>query len=304
MQNELRKSYESKYWSLISTVEPSKNGCYLCPASEEKTEETFSVKDSKGKWLVRSIIDPYPFTHPSMFKLKEKDDILKKYTSHGWSEIIIEHREHTKELQELSSEEIKNILLVYIDRIKSMKDRENVELIGIIKDNMKMDFEHSNSKIFTLPILPDIIKNKMDNFNDYKFKNETCFYCDLIEKEKSSPRFIFENKSFVVISPYNQENNYEVTIFPKEHHTCLTDLNEFEIFTLAETIKNVLTRMKIVISPFKYSMVFYIKPCKNEDFHFHIKIFQKTIQHSLKEGYDINLCKLSPESIAKILRGK
>ncbi len=304
MQNELRESIDSNDWSIISTVETSSKDCYLCPSSEDETEEKFSIKDEKGRWLVRSIVDPYPITHPSKFKLKNKDGIFKKYTSHGWSEIIIENRDHTKELHELTSEEIKNILLAYIDRIKSMRERENVEFIGLTKDNLKVEFEHTHSRIFTMPVIPEIIKEKINNFNDYKFKKENCFYCDLIEKEKNSPRRIFDNKSFIVFSPFSQRNDYEIWILPKKHHTCLTKLNEFEIFTLAETIKNILTRMKIALKPFKYSMIFYLKPNKNDDFHFHISIFQKRLSSSLKEGYGIGLCRLSPENIAKILRGK
>ena len=305
MQNEIRKSFDSEGLSLISTIDTTiSNNCLLCPSMEEKIEETFSIKDNKGKWISKSIVDPYPFTHPSIFKLKDEGTIFKKYTSHGWSELVIESREHTKELHELTSEEIKNVILVYIDRIKSMREKDNVELIGVIKDNLKNEFEHSHSRIFTLPILPELIKNKVNNFNDYKFKNEKCFYCDLIEKEIKSPRLIFENKTFAVIAPFYQNNNYDVWILPKKHYSCLSDLNEFEIFNLAETIKNILTRMSVVISPFKYSIVFHLKPNNVEDFHFHINIFQKTIQSSLKDGYGVNLCKLTPENIAKILRGK
>ena len=304
MQNELRKSYDSEGWSLISQIEPSAVGCALCPGSEDKTKETFRIEDEKGKWIVRSIVDPYPLTHPSIFKIKENERIYETFSAHGWSEIVTETRDHAKELHELSADEIKNILLVYINRVKELQKRENVEFIGILKDNLHIEFNHSYSRILTLPIVPEYIKEKINKFNDYLFKNEKCLYCDLIKKEKESPRFIFENDSFIAFVPFSQINNYEVWILPKKHYQSITDLSTFEVFTLAETIKNILSRLKAALSPFQYGMAFYIKPKNEKDFHFHIKIFQKTIPPTLKESYGINLCKLTPENVAKILRGK
>ncbi len=303
MQNEIRKSYDANEWSLVSPIEPSSVGCALCPVSEEKTKETYRIEDKKGNWIVRSIVDPYPLTHPSMFKLKE-NGFFKSFSAHGWSEIVVETRDHTKELHELTSEEIKDVLLIYINRVKYLRSLEKVEFVGIIKDNLHLDFDHSYSRVFTLPIIPEYTKMKMALFNDYFFKNEKCMYCDIIKNEKESPRFIFENESFVVFVPFSPKNNYEVWIIPKKHYACISELNEFETFTLAETIKNILTRLSIVITPFRYGIAFHLKPNNEKDFHFHIEIFQKTFHPTLKEGYGMNLCKITPENIAKILRGK
>lgn len=303
MQNELRKSYDSQKWSLISEIEPSSIGCALCPVSEEKTEEKDRISDEKGKWLVRCITDPYPSTHPSMFKAKETG-FLNSFSAHGWSEVVTETREHTKEFHELSPEEIKNVLILYQKRIAELKIRENVEFLGILKDNMQIEFSHAYSKIFTLPVLPERTKEKIVAFNDYKFKNEKCLYCDIISNESSSPRLVFENEHFSVFTPFSQRNNHETWIVPKKHVSCISELNEFEIFSLAETLKNLLTRFSVISNPFRYGMVYHLKPKNEADFHFHIEIFQKTIPPSMKEGYDLNLCKITPENTAKILRGK
>ena len=304
MQNELRKSYDLNNWALLSQVEPSSVGCPLCPSPEDKTETTFSIKDKKGRWIAKSIVDPYPYTHPSIFKLRENNPLFESFSAHGWSEIIVETRDHTKELHELSSEEIKNVLMIYKERIKELRKRENVEFVGILKDNLHTEFAHSYSRIFTLPILPNITKSKVTNFNNYQFKNEKCLYCDILQKEKEGPRVIFKNDDFVVFAPFSPENNFEVWIMPKKHYACISELEEYEIFTLAETLKNILTRLSVALEPFRYAMVFHLRANNEKDFHFHIQIFQKTVRSSLKEGYDINLCKLSPENIAKILRGE
>ncbi|MCD6547491.1 MAG: hypothetical protein J7K22_02980 [Nanoarchaeota archaeon] len=302
MQNELRKSVDSENWSLISQIEPSSVGCALCPVSDEKVEETFRIEDEKGRWVTKSIVDPYPVTHPTSFKLKE-NGLFQSYNAHGWSEIVVETRDHSKEFHELSSEEIKNVLLVYVNRIKELRKRDGVLFIGIVKDNQRLEFDHSYSKIFTLPILPRVIKEKIEKFEDYQYKYEKCIYCDIIEKEKDTSRFIFDNEHFIVITPFSQNLPNQVLIFPKKHYSCLTQLSDYEIFSLAETIKNILTRFSAAFKPLKYSMVFYIKPNKSEDFHFHISISQKTFHSSIKEGYDISFNRFSPEDTAKILRG-
>lgn len=303
MQNELRKAWDSQEWCLVSEIEPSSVGCALCPVSDEKTEERGRIENAKGQWVAKCITDPYPITHPSMFKPKT-EGVFKSFNAHGWSEVVVETREHTKEFHELSPEEIKNVLLLYQKRIAELKSRENVEFIGIVKDNLQMDFSHSYSKIFTLPIVPEYSKEKSIAFNDYKFKNEKCLYCDMLASESSSPRLVFENEHFSVFVPFSQRNSHETWIVPKKHFSCITELNEFEVFSLAETIKNLLTRFSVISNPFRYGMVYHLKPINEGDFHFHIEIFQKTIQSSTKEGYSIGFCKISPENTAKMLRGK
>lgn len=314
MQNELRKSYDSEDETIISEVIPSSVGCILCPQvgipdafipeQRERTEETYRIesKEKSGVWLCKSIVDPYPVTHPTMFKPKESTEILQSYSAHGWSEVVVETRDHNKELHELTSEEIKNVLLVYINRIKSMRQKENVASICIVKDNLKADFNHSYSKIITLPVIPEKTREKVKRFNDFRFKYDECLYCNIINKERASPRNVFENENFIVIAPYVQNLQYEVMILPKKHYACLSEMTEFETFTLAETIKNILTRLSRILNPFRYSMVFHIKPNQENDFHFHVVISQKTLHPTLHEGYGINLSKITPEDTAKMLK--
>jgi UDPglucose--hexose-1-phosphate uridylyltransferase len=307
MQNELRKSYDTENWSVIASLEPSSVGCALCPGSEDKTEETFKISDPESKtgaWLCRSIVDPYPITHPMAFKLNQNSNILQSFKAHGWSEVVIETRSHTKELHELNIDEIKAVLQIYADRSKAIENKEGVEQVCITKDNLRTEFDHSYSKVFTLPIVPKKMKEKVDRFNDYHYKNESCLYCDLIKNERNSPRIIFENDHFICFVPFSPIQEYEVMIVPKKHCSNIYDLNEFEIFTLAETLKNVLTRMSAVIKPLKYWMVFYLKPNKEKDFHFHIGLGPKSARSTVGDGYSLHVCKIAPEDAAGILRGK
>lgn len=307
MQNELRKSYDTDSWSLISPLTPSSVGCALCPGNEENTEETFSLTDKEsktGKWLSRSIVDPYPLTHPMSFKLNESDPLLQSFKAHGWSEVIIETRDHKKELHDLNAEEIKSVLDIYSERLSELSKRENVEQIGITKDNLRTEFKHSYSKIFTLPMLTNKMKEKVRSFADFQYKHEECIYCNLIKKEKNSPRFISENDHFICLAPFSQEITHEMWILPKKHVGSLEELNDFEKFSLAELLKTMLIRFSVGVQPFQYVMSFQIKPIKEKDFHFHMVIGQKGLHSSLEEGFNLYMHKMSPEDTAKIFRGK
>ncbi|MDD5182137.1 MAG: hypothetical protein PHC66_03130 [Candidatus Nanoarchaeia archaeon] len=312
MQNELRKTSDAEAWSIIASLEPSSVGCALCPCTEnpdteDKTEETGSIQDPNskiGKWLVRSIVDPYPITHPMIFKIDESRPLYQSFKAHGWSEIVIETRDHLKELHELTIDEIKAVLQLYINRVIDLNKKEQVEQVCIAKDNLKHDFNHSYSRIFTLPVIPKKMKEKLQSFSDYQIKNESCIYCDLIREEKNSPRFIFENEHFICTTPFSQTLDYETWIMPKKHTSCISELNEFEIFSLAEVIKNIMMRLSAAIKPLRYGMCFYIKPKNEKDFHFHVVINQKSVRSSIDEGYGLSLNKVSPEDVSKILRGK
>jgi UDPglucose--hexose-1-phosphate uridylyltransferase len=249
MQNELRRGPDSERWVLISSIAPSSVGCPLCPntefpGTEPKVEETFKITDKSGAWLCRSITDPYPITHPMAFKLKEGDDFYQTYYGHGWSEVVVETRDHSKELNDLNSEELKNVLLIYAARIKELNKKEGVEQVCIIKDNLHTDFAHAHSRIFTLPLVPSRIKEKLQKFLDFQYKNQECLYCNLLKRETGGKRVVMENENFIALVPFTQELPGQIEIFPKKHYRCLSELGEVEIFNLAEMIKLLLNRKK------------------------------------------------------------
>lgn len=308
MQNEIRKGPDSENWSLISSIAPSSVGCLLCPntefpGTESKVEETFRIADKSGAWICRSIVDPYPITHPISKKIKDSDEFYQTYYGHGWSEVIAECRDHNKEFHEFSSEEIKHVFMVYINRIKELTKKEGAEQVCIVKDNLRTDFNHSHSRIFTLPLVPNKIKEKMQKFSDYQYKNQECIYCNLIKKESSGRRTIFENENFIAIVPFAQELSGQIEIFPKKHYSCLSNLNEVEVFNLAELVKHLLGRMSVVYKPLKYGVYFVLKPVKEKDFHFHIGIAQKSFHDTISEGYGLSFHKFSSEDTAKLIRG-
>ena len=144
----------------------------------------------------------------------------------------------------------------------------------------------------------------MQMFSDYQLKYGECIYCALNKKESQGPRFLFENEHFICFVPFSQVLDFEICITPKKHYSCLSELNDFEIFTLAETIKNSIARISAAVKPLRYSMCFYLKPKNERDFHFHISINQKTLHSSVEEGYGISVHRVSPEDISKILRSK
>jgi UDPglucose--hexose-1-phosphate uridylyltransferase len=238
------------------------------------------------------------------FKSNQGDEMFQSFKAHGWSEIVVETRNHTKELHELSVDEIKAVLQVYADRTSELNKKEGVEQVCIIKDNQRSEFDHSYSKVFTLPIVPKKMKEKMEKLNDYRYKHDSCLYCDIIKKEKNSPRVIFENDHFICFVPFAPEHEYELMIIPKKHYSEMHDMNDFEMFTLAETIKSSILRLSAAIKPLRYCMAFYLKPKNEKDFHFHITIVPKQQRSSIGESYWLDLHKNTPEDIAKILKGK
>jgi len=308
MQNEIRKAIDSDNETIISEIIPSSVGCILCPKNElpdiknvdEKIEETYRIESTNGQWLCRSITDPYPLTHPTIFKLKEDGPLKKSYNAHGWSEVVIETREHEKAFEDLNVEEIKNVLVIYINRIKELRKRESVAEICIIKDNLNIDFNHTHSRIITLPLVSKRTREKVRKFDEFFLKYNECLYCELIKNDKQ--RKILENELFESIAPYTPCNKGEVWILPKKHIRCISELNDFEIFSLSEIIKIILTRMRGIFNPFKYTMAYYLIPTNQKDFHFHIALSLKAYPHPLKEWYDFNTCKESPELIVKLLR--
>ncbi len=294
MKNELRRDYFLDKWVLYSPITGTKHGkCMLC----EETKPIFFV-NSRGKqrepWQVKVIEDPYPPTHPSKFKLEGLGTFFSKAPAHGYSEIVIETPKH-KPFHELTTNQINLCFYVYKKRIEELKTRDKVESVVV----EKAYFDHSFTRIFTLPKVPDKLKDELMEYNAYYKRKEECMFCNLIKQEKEE-RKVYESKEFVVLAPYASLSPYETWILPKKHIQRFTMLNDNQLYELAEILRN-LTR-KLAKLNLDYNFTFHESPVaqKMQDFHFHIELYPTWLQKSR----NITINRIFPERAASDLRFK
>ena len=288
MQNELRKDYFTDNWVVISGEREKEEGCPYCKEQKPIKE----VLDEKKNWEIRVVEEPSPLVHPSKFNLSGIGTLLTKTLAHGYSEIVVETKEH-KPFHELSTNQIKKVLHVFSERIKELKTREKVECV-IVEKNYN---EHSNTKIYTFPKVTEKLAEEVRGFNRYKKKKDRCVFCDIIESEVKG-RIVHNGKFFVVISPFAPTSSYETWVLSKKHIKGFSEVSEDGLYELSEILSRLTKKMTSL--GIDYNFVFHESPSAREfqDFHFHVEVYPT----ERIKSREVNLNKVTPERAAADLR--
>jgi UDPglucose--hexose-1-phosphate uridylyltransferase len=164
---------------------------------------------------------------------------------------------------------------------------------------------HTHSQLITTPFLPTTLEEELEASKQYWNKNSRCQFCDIIQKEKSGPRFIWENQSFVVFAPYASINPLEFWLFPKRHESNMVNMSEDEVRDLAETLRVCLGALKSLMDDQPYNFGFHtlLQNDAQDCYHWHLEVYPKVLTWAGFEkstGMYINM--ISPEDAAAELR--
>jgi len=305
MLSEIRKDYFLNKYVIITpgrvkrprsvltkTTSIKSKFCPFCPAGVEKNLVIKTYPSIKNKpWSVMVLKNKYPVV------------TLKNYKSYGQHEVIIETPEHNRELSELNSKEITNLLNVFKDRTRELSKNPKINYVLIFKNEgggAGASLNHAHSQVFSSQILPPDLTEEFEHMRSYQKEHKKCPYCDIIKKEEKSPRRIYADKQIVAFAPYASSYHYEAWIFPRRHLDNITNLNEKETSVMANVLKKILTKIyKINIS---YNF-FLHQVVSEKNQHFYLKIQpREAVWGGLELGSGLVVNSLAPEKAAAFLR--
>jgi UDPglucose--hexose-1-phosphate uridylyltransferase len=313
---ELRKDYILERYVIVSNERSkrpfefrkekaktvSSKECFFCPGNENLTPPEIGRISSGKNWKFRWFDNKFAAVKPSGNPIIRTDNKYFTFSdAYGFHEVIVETNDHNKQLEDLSKEDIKEILKIYALRIEELSKKENIRYVSVFKNHGKeagTSLVHSHSQIIAYNKIPEQVKEKVDAVKKY----DACPYCDIINIEKGSYRRCFENNSFVAFTPYASRFHYEIWVFPKKHIKNIRDLDDNKFLELAEIMKKILIKLKSIEA--SYNMELFYSPEK-EDLHFHIEISPRL---ALIGGFEIltgdTINSVSPEDAAKFYRGE
>jgi UDPglucose--hexose-1-phosphate uridylyltransferase len=224
----------------------------------------------------------------------------KNKKAYGYQEVIIETPHHNKDLGSLSEKEIENVLKMYAQRTEDLQKDKKINYILCFKNQGSKagaSIAHAHSQIFASNVLPPDIKNESTLAKQYKDKNKTCFYCDLLKKEAVSNRKIFEDKNVIAFAPYASEYHYEAWIFSKRHLDNITNLNKQEFKSFAKVLKKILLKLKDLNLSFNF---FLHQAVSDTDQHFYLKIQPRdSVWAGVELGSGLIINSVAPETAAQ-----
>lgn len=308
--------------------------CPFCEGNEKHTPpEIFALraegtkKDNPG-WQVRVVPNISPILQVELELDRRAELMYDLMNAVGAHELIIETPQHIANLADLDTSQIQKVLWAYKQRMLDLKKDKRFRSITIFKDHSSTSLpskskekkeslltKHTYSQLIALSITPKNLKEELKGAKDYYDYKQRCVYCDIIRQELSTEkRIVTSNPHFVAICPFASRFTHEVWILPKKHSVDFEQINEELAGSLADLLKEVLLRLKILLDDPPYNYILHTGPNRTfrkggawktlgEDYHWHVEIIPR---HPRIEGFEwgtgFYINSTTPEKAAESLR--
>eukprot|EP00834_Sanchytrium_tribonematis_P003448 NODE_132_length_16614_cov_0.935392.p7 type:complete len:339 gc:universal NODE_132_length_16614_cov_0.935392:9350-10366(+) len=284
------------------------DSCYLCPgntrANDKQNEaytSTYTFKNDFSALLPKS-----DFVKSDM----SSDSVLfKTEECSGECEVICFSPNHSKSMGSMTQTEVLKVVKQwsksYADKSEKFKYCQIFENKGAV---MGCSNPHPHGQMWCSDYYPSMIEIEIDAQNEFKNANGIeMLMCYGLDEIKAKERLIFQNESFVLVTPFWACWPYELLILPKKQMQTLKDLNESEQEDLALVLL-MTTRIydNLFNMVFPYSMGLH--QAEEDGFTFHIHFYPPLLNATRKKfiaGFELlGECQRDSlvESIAEELR--
>jgi len=334
--NELRKDYLLNRWVVIAAQRKRRptdfvkkaekrklDTCPLCPGNEHMTPPAVLVylpsgngiieeKDHDGlrhkNWLVRCVPNLYPaFTPPHKMIGEQITEGFITDRAIGHHEVLIESPRHNEHPGVARVSQLIHVVNAYIDRTNEFCRQEYVKYVSIFRNHgleAGASLSHAHTQVITTPFFPRIAKEELNASNEVWRKDKECAFCEILVREKESPRFIWENRDYMAFAPWASVHPFEFWIFPKEHQCCLLDLSETQVKSLAEALKSCLGGLNSLLEDPPYNFGFHqVTTGAGKYYHWHLEVYPKlAIWAGFEKSTGTFINVVSPEDAAENLK--
>jgi UDPglucose--hexose-1-phosphate uridylyltransferase len=291
---------------------PHVSDCPFCPGNEDRTPgETYHIDARNDGWAVRAVPNKFSALAPQDDAVRKDDGFRQSLGGAGFHEVIVETPRHDLALARLPVEHVAGVLRTYRSRFLTFYEDGRIKHVIIFKNHGEAagtSMEHPHSQIVGTPVVPRLIRIRMEEALRYYGDFGECLYCRNLRQELSDRvRVISENDSFAAFLPYAALSPFHLWIFPKRHCACFGTVADGEIDDLAAILKDVLLRISVGLDDPDFNFVFRSLPPEEGSvkfYHWYISLVPRvtrTAGFELGTGMFINTA--LPEKSAEFLRG-
>lgn len=327
--SELRRDPITGRWNIINTDEPlgpeafevdrrqpSGTTCPFCAGQERLTPpEIYAIRPptsqaNKAGWQLRVVPNKFPALRIEGDLGRRALGLFDLSNGVGAHEVIIETPDHQKQTADLSLPELEQVVAAFKGRSLDLRGDRRLKYTLIFKNfglSAGASLEHTHSQLIALPIVPKRVLEELKGAERYFEFRERCPFCDMLQQElHDDERLIAENKSFIAFCPFVSSFPFEISILPKTHSSDFALITPEAIRDLVRLLKEVLLRMRSVLSDPSYNFIIHtapIEPRERDEYHWRVELIPKLIKVAGFEwgtGFYIN--PTPPELAAKSLR--
>ena len=287
--------------------------CYgneqMTPPEIEAYREPGTARNSPG-WFTRVVPNKFPALQIEGNLDRMGLGVYDRTNGIGAHEVIIETPHHDRELSDLSPEEIRFVLNAYKNRSLDLRGDKRLKYMMIFKNygqSAGASLEHPHSQLIALPFVPKRVLEEIKGAERYFEYRDRCGYCDMVYQELGeNERIVCENEKFLAFSPFVSRFPFECCLLPKEHASDFSQVKEGDLLSLAELLRELLSRVKRVLRDPSYNLLLHTSPVENfyeSSYHWHMEIMPRLTQvMGFEWGTGFYINPTPPEVAASYLR--
>jgi len=286
--------------------------CYLCAGNSRANGE---INPSYEDVFV--FVNDFSALQDDSETFSFKDGLLKAESEQGICKVICFSPDHSKSLAQMTFKSIQKVIYAWQSEFISLSKLPNINYVQIFENKgaiMGCSNPHPHGQIWSNSTLPNEVVKKDEQQLKYFKENNITLLKDYLKQElKLNERIIFENKAFVVLTPFWAVWPFEAMIIPKTPQKDITELSIEETLLFAEAI-SVLTKVydKLFNCSFPYSSGIHQAPSngeKNEHWHWHMSFYPPLLRSAtIKKfmvGYELFATPqrdITPETASRTLK--
>lgn len=213
------------------------------------------------------------------FKIDE--GLIKAEAEQGICKVVCFSPDHSKSLAQMNVKEIQKVVHIWQVEFKTLSKLDNIQYVQIFENKgaiMGCSNPHPHGQIWSQSSLPNEIIKKDQQQSSYFEEHQKTLLSDYLKQElQLKERIIFENRAFVVLTPFWSIWPYEAMIVPKTAQKTILEMSDEETILFAEAM-SVLTKVydRLFNTSFPYSSGIHQAPCnskKNGHWHWHMSFY-------------------------------
>jgi UDPglucose--hexose-1-phosphate uridylyltransferase len=250
--------------------------------------------------------------HPT----RPSSSILRSIAGEGRCEVICFASDHDLSFADLSSDQARLVLDVWIDRTRDLARSPGIEQVFCFENRgseIGVTQTHPHGQIYAYPFATPRTNRMLDMTTSYRRRFGRNVFDDMLAAERADgSRIVAQNPSWLAFVPYAARWPYEVHLYPKRRHADLTGLDEGECDAFPAIYLDLLRRFdQLFDTPAPYIAAWHQAPAHDggRDFALHLELFtNRRSSGKLKylagseAGMDVFANDITPEQAAKRLR--
>jgi len=265
--------------------------CYLCPGNERANG---AVNDDYSSTFVFE--NDFGALLPNSPKASvNEENLLVGHTEKGTCRVICFSPRHDLTLPEMSQEEVKKVVDIWISEYKQIRELPWVNYVQIFENKgeiMGCSNPHPHGQIWAQESIPEEPLKELKQQRNYFKENGRTLLSDYLKLELSKQeRIVTQNEHFVVLVPFWAFWPYETLIISRRPFAHFTDMTENEKEGLADIIRKITIKYDNLFNvTFPYSAGFHPAPTDGKphsEWHFHMHFYPPLLRSATVKKFSV-----------------